>query len=353
MKAILRLGASLLGLLLLVSASHGYYWVSPVFKQPYPVAPSPSNSGFYLMDAYGRWTGPHYYLVPPHGPFNGILPGPTGQAIMSGNLPHELLLSKQGMTLGNVPLLGKKQPQPEPEGSGQGGPPMGGAPHMMPNPMAGGGGMMPYPLAGGGMMPNPSMQTPYGYLPTTPYALQPPYVPPMQMMPRPTMPQGTYAPHPPMMQPIGYVPYYGPPGMYATAQRDPRTGIWQVQNVMPGQSPSPFAPIPNFTSGMPGMPMQNPPMMMPMMPNMNMAPFNGMQPFGPLQPLDPLNPLQGPQMNFQPLQLPRMDMAAPPPQRPASGYPTHPFTRSPRDFFMWGENMDDERARGSRPFPVP
>ena len=93
--------------------------------------------------------------------------------------------------------------------------------------------------------------------------------------------------------------------------------------------------------GLPGMQPSNlPPIMPPAPPHVNMTP------------LQPLSPLQGPQMNWQPMQLPRMDMMPPPP-RPSPGFPTHPFTRSPRDFFMWGEAMDEERARGTRPFPVP
>ena len=115
-------------------------------------------------------------------------------------------------------------------------------------------------MAGGpGMMPSPNQQVPF-YAP--PYYNAP--------MPRPMMPYAM--PQMPMQQPIAYVPYYGPPGMIATAQRDPRTGIWQVQNVMP--SPSPFSPIPNFNPGMPGaMPTQNGPM----------GPMNSFQTFGPIQ----------------------------------------------------------------------
>src|SRR5437870_5056910 len=112
MKAILRWSAGLLGLLLLGSVSDGYVWVTPVFKQPYPVAPSPSNSGFYLVDANGQLTGPHYYLVPPCQPFNGMLPGKTGQAIMQGYLPHTVLMSKDGLAIGKVPILGEK-PAPQ------------------------------------------------------------------------------------------------------------------------------------------------------------------------------------------------------------------------------------------------
>ena len=304
MKAILRWSTGLLSLLLLSSVSHGQIAYSPVFKTPLAQAPSTWNSGFYVVDAYGRLTGPHYNLTPPCAPFNGILPGPIGQAIMSGSLSHELLFKKDAMTLGNVPLLGRKKGH-EPEST-----PM----HTM-RPM------QPMP------MPVPYAQAPY----------------PMQ---------------PPMMQPIGYVPYYGAPGAVATAQRDPRTGVWQVQNLLPGQGAQPFMPIPGFAPGMQSTPTQHAPPMMPgMMPMQQrpMGPMNGSPSFAPVQQFDQFGRLQGPQppqMNWQGMQLPRMDMM-PPPQRQSPPYPTHPFTRSPRDFFMWGESMDEERARGSRPVPVP
>jgi hypothetical protein len=376
MKSILRWSAGLLGLLLLGSVSDGYYWVTPVFKQPYPAAPSPSNSGFYLVDAYGRCTGPHYYLVPPFQPFNGMLPGKTGQAIQQGYLPHTLLMSKEGMALGNVPLLGQKSAQQaqgvaNPQagagmpqaGMGSGPGPNAGNMQMpygamaqspypqqspyaqaMPQPMVNGAG--PYPMPYGGMsnsgqspfMPNAgNMQMPYGAMAQSPYPQQSPYA---QAMPQP-MVNGA-GPYP---MPYGNMPRPMPYGG------------------MPNSGQSPFMPIPGFNPsmpgapmmpGMPGMPaMQGIPGMqgMPSKPGMapppgtNMGPGNGSPFFTPMQPFNQFNPLQGPQG-------PRMDMMPPPPQR-GIPYPTHPFTRSPRDFFMWGETMDEERARGSRPFPVP
>ena len=128
MKAILRAGAALLGLLLAGSASFGYVWVSPVFKQPYPQAPNFYNTGgVYYYDAWGRVMGPYYFIQPPCPPFGGILPGKTGDAIMSGNLPHTLLLSKEGLAIGNVPMIGQKHEK----GSGQEGPHAGaGLPEM-------------------------------------------------------------------------------------------------------------------------------------------------------------------------------------------------------------------------------
>jgi hypothetical protein len=34
-------------------------------------------------------------------------------------------------------------------------------------------------------------------------------------------------------------------------------------------------------------------------------------------------------------------------------FPSHPFARAPRDFFMWRENMEEQNARGGRPALVP
>lgn len=347
MKAIIRWGAGLLSLLLLGSPSHGRVWISPVFKTPLPHAPSPLNSGFYLVDACGRLTGPHYYLMPPCQPFNGMLPGPTGMAIQQGNLPHTLLLGHEGLVIGHVPQLGQNQGH---AGPGTPYPASGGG-----MPQFAGGGPLPYPMAAGSNgMPGPYMQIPYGNMPRSPYPLQSPYPQPM-----PPMPYASAMPYPMPYQsqvsmipdrPVAYIPYCGPPGMYAAARQDPQTGVWQVQNVMPTQGP--FIPIPGFklgTGGPQGM------QKMPTMPGMDMGPGNGFQNFGPVQQFDQFGRLQGPQppqMNWEPIQLPRMDMPPPPP-RPGMAYPTHPFTRSPRDFFMWGENMDEERARGNRPFPVP
>ena len=273
MKATLHASAGLIALLVLSSISYGQVGCSPVFRVPYRQAPDCYNSGFYLVDPWGRLTGPHYYLVPPTGPFNGILPGPIGNAIMSGHVPHHLLKSKEAMTIGNAPLLGKK-------------------------PEAGGGGPMPTQY-GGPPMPNPNTQTPYGYTGMPFNGVLPPYA-------GGPMPYGA-----------GPMPYgAGPPPMAGA----PGAGF---QQFAPTQQFNPFAPT---------------------------QPFAPVQPFNPMQQFQPFSPYA----QFTPMQAPRMDM--PSPQQPMFGgnsFPTHPFTRSPRDFFMWGENMEDERARGNRPFPVP
>jgi hypothetical protein len=333
--------------------SHGYVWVSPVFKTPYPHAPDTRNSGYYVMDAYGRWTGPHYYLVPPFRPGGGMLPGPIGQAIMAGNLPHTLMQNKDQFSLGNAPMLGKHGPQQ------QSGPPPQQQYHATgPSPMLGSSAMQNY-----GMMqvPNMAMATPQYAMP-----YQQPYPQthaPMGYGPKPMM----WAPYPGQAQPPMQ---YAPPTQYAPPAQQPgphavywkgSNGIWQVQNAPAPGSPAPFATIPGFQPGQPPLnPMPTPgqPPLTPM-PGMNpgfgpMQQFNPMQQFQPMQPFDPLSRMQPPNPQFDQMQMPRMD-AMPPPvvQQPGTAYPVHPFTRSPRDFFMWGEVMEQQRARGNRPLPVP
>jgi hypothetical protein len=290
MKAILRWGLGLVGLVLISSIAHGYYWTTPVTKCPYPQAPSVWNSGFYLMDAYGRWSGPHYNLYPPMQPFQGALPGPVGQAIFAGNLPHPLLM-KEGANTGGFPMIQK--------GHGHGlfnfgghqqgnGPPPPNAPDM--------------PSMVGAARPMGPMQTPYGM--------------PMQSA---GMPYG--------QMPAAY------PGQ-APGQL--------MSHHHHGSHQSPFTPIPGFTPQTPMMPMQ------PMTPP---APQ-----YMPLQPGMPPMPNMAPMMpNMTPMQMPRMDMVPPPapPKMGGGAFPTHPFIRSPRDFFMWGENMEDEARMRNRPFPVP
>lgn len=404
MKAIFRWGVGLLGLLLLGNLSHGYVLVTPVTRCPYPVAPSLYNTpSYYLMDAYGNWTGPYTYLVPPFKPFQGFLPGPTGAAIASGNLPHTLLLSKEGLAIGKMPMVGQvakhgeAPPNPLP---GTGMPPMPGPMGPM-GPTGPGYGMMPPPgsspyAMGYGPMPAPSMQVPYNAMPM-PYGGMPAPMPmPQRGMPYGGMPYGgTPAPMPYGGMPYGGMlhggmPYGGMPApmpypMPNVAPQTPRgpaiawpgmaPNVYQAQNVAPPQGM--IMPIPNFSPNMPSGPMMPPTPMMPpmpmmpttpnmpsppMMPGMNAGPmeafpyFGPIQPFNQFQPVTPFYPMQGPmppRMDMAPLQAPRMELAPPPQQKPGNAFPMHPFTRSPRDFFMWGESIEDEMRMRTRPFPVP
>lgn len=93
MRRIFRWGAGPLALLLAAPTCFAQQWVTPVFRTPYPIAPSAYGPGFYSQPypPCGMVYGPNYYLRPPFMPFNGILPGPQGQAIMScwnGQLPR-------------------------------------------------------------------------------------------------------------------------------------------------------------------------------------------------------------------------------------------------------------------------
>jgi hypothetical protein len=384
MKAIIRAGAGLVGLFLVASLAQAYVWVSPVFKTPLQHAPDVRTSAVYYYDAYGRLIGPFYNLTPPFQPFTMPLPGKTGQAIQSGYLPHTLLLSKEGLSIGNVPMLGGKQEHgsaPNPNGSPGAGLPNlsgGGAPGQYPTlgtpamhqygPMQAPGMSTPsgpYALPmSPGMMPYQQMQAPqaYGQRPGfwAPYPMPMPM--PMQAQPYPyPMPmQGQPYPYPMPMQPY---PMQPAPQMPNAAWQWAPGGIYLTQGT--NGAPSPFRAIPGFSPVTPPMPV--PPGMpampaMPAMPTVPMAPFAPGSPMAPVAPndgfqfftpFDPMSRMQAPMPpspNMERMQLPRLDLVAPPMQRVGgSAYPVHPFTRSPRDFFMWDVSMEEERARSGRP----
>jgi hypothetical protein len=166
-------------------------------------------------------------------------------------------------------------------------------------------------------------------------------------------------------------PYKGMPGMRPFDPRmpaqpmmpnmnryNPRIPTWPM---MPGAYPM----SQQYRSSA-GAPLQ------PYRPMYAMVPMNPMMPVGPMNPLVPMNPMarmypmarMGPMPmptppripQMSPLQLPNMDDMKPPASQQSAGgtaYPTHPFTRSPRDFFMWSETMEDEAKMRNRPFPVP
>jgi hypothetical protein len=52
-----------------------------------------------------------------------------------------------------------------------------------------------------------------------------------------------------------------------------------------------------------------------------------------------------------PCYLPQMPNVHPNPATAA--FPTHPYARSPRDFFMWGDAMEDELSRLRHPALIP
>jgi len=51
--------------------------------------------------------------------------------------------------------------------------------------------------------------------------------------------------------------------------------------------------------------------------------------------------------------LPNPGYSPPMPVQPPPAFPSHPFARGPRDFFMWSDVMQDKIARAQRPSLVP
>jgi hypothetical protein len=107
-----------------------------------------------------------------------------------------------------------------------------------------------------------------------------------------------------------------------------------------GPGPYPGAMYPNPYQGgavgqMPGMPQQ------PQMPQMPQLPW---------QPMMPRSP-ELPHAGFQP-SYPMYGWNNQSPEGPLA-FPHHPYMRSPRDFFMWREGMEDQLKRETRPVLVP
>ena len=55
---------------------------------------------------------------------------------------------------------------------------------------------------------------------------------------------------------------------------------------------------------------------------------------------------------WEPFNGPAFPMGARP-SKPPVGFPSHPYVRGPRDFFMWRENMEDQLRRVQRPALIP
>jgi hypothetical protein len=66
-------------------------------------------------------------------------------------------------------------------------------------------------------------------------------------------------------------------------------------------------------------------------------------------------PPGGPAPGYTPygVPLPNPGYNPPLPEQQPAGFPSHPFARSPRDFFMWSDVMQDRMARAQRPALVP
>jgi hypothetical protein len=86
-------------------------------------------------------------------------------------------------------------------------------------------------------------------------------------------------------------------------------------------------------------------------------PFNGLRPClqgGGQLPPGPINPQMAPQLAGLPppasFPMPQAQHAG---QPALASFPTHPFCRSPRDFFMWTEAMEDQAMRARLPILAP
>ena len=63
-------------------------------------------------------------------------------------------------------------------------------------------------------------------------------------------------------------------------------------------------------------------------------------------------PLPEPGYTMGTVPLPAVGFAPPPPAATPT-FPTHRYARSPRDYFMWNEALEDQVRRESRPALVP
>ena len=310
-----------------------------------------------LLKDRGKKGGPPAHPPAPHGPPPGYGAAPGGYPVLGG--PDMARYGNVQQPYAGVPM------QPYPLFTA---PPPAMAPYPLPIP----GPTLPAPHPA--MMPQPAPRPagPIVYAPVVRYG-SPIYQ--VQMSPftpipnfqTPTAPMQPMQPMPPGMTPDLRAMPQGPPNMmpmmpstpnfYPTMPMQPYAqGMNPMAPVMPMQ-PYPFgmqsmAPMQPFGQGMSSMaPMQ------PLAPGVPRG-YAGLQPFGslspvnpvaPLNPFAPMNPMAPPMAQMAPLQIPMMEYPPPPPQRAGgSMYPTHPFTRSPRDFFMWAENLEEERLRGNR-----
>ena len=132
-------------------------------------------------------------------------------------------------------------------------------------------------------------------------------------------------------------------GLLLVASNAQAQGYYWVHPV----SRQPIMPAPD-TFG-PGFYTQNGPSGMVYGPNYYLTP-----PWAPFQGVLPCPPRISPQGKPMMPPLPQQMPKAGGPQNYLSGpFPSHPYVRGPRDFFMWNEAQEDARIRESRPNLVP
>ena len=109
MRALVRCGGGLTGLLLAASVSLGQHWIHPVTRAPILPAPDACGPGWYAPGPQGMVYGPNYYLVTPWAPHNGFRPGcPPSGGGGNGNMPQcPNAMGMPGMPPGMLPQPGQ------------------------------------------------------------------------------------------------------------------------------------------------------------------------------------------------------------------------------------------------------
>lgn len=155
-------------------------------------------------------------------------------------------------------------------------------------------------------------------------------------------------PHNPCYPPFsGEVPRFVGPGCKLPPLKGGQGGQPQQGNGF-GFGPGPGGP--GFGQGpYPGA-MYPTPYPGPMMGQMPQQPQMPQMPQLPWQPMMPRSP-ELPHAGFQP-SYPMYGWNNQSGEAPLA-FPTHPYMRSPRDFFMWREGMEDQLKRETRPALVP
>jgi hypothetical protein len=201
-----------------------------------------------------------------------------------------------------------------------------------------------------------------------------PYPPPQPYYPYPA-PYPSYS-YPPTYTPppSSGLPVYNQPTQNAEATREQSTGtdsesdLWLPDRVSSRTAHGTFQPVQFTVEGQPTgsgisfrmgtTPAQNGPVLLPPLPQLptpelpgyaTQVPGTGFMANGYPPPMPNL-PAPGYTMPAPMLPLPPGYLPPPPPAHPC--FPSHAYARSPRDFFMWRENMED-RAQRRQPLPLP
>lgn len=334
----------------------GAIYCSPVFHMPLQPAPSVCDGGFYYFDCAGRCYGPNYCLRPPFNPIQGFDQTLVGQTIFA-KVMLEQFKPKNHPT---------QQGQGHGNGSGHG---IGNYNGDFANPQN-----LPYfnPGNQAGPPPYAVMPPPPGFAPGMPgfapgmpgfppgYPGQPGLPPPLEHGPKSLIARGPTN----NIQLAGYGPYSGnmPYGNPWVARYPTQAPTFPPAAPPVGYGPGPVA-MPNYPGyampqvGTPNYAMQGIPMPAPGY-GPPYVPLPGLPAPGYAGPNVPLpgnfgyTPQNMPNVGYTP-SLPAVGYEPPLPPPTTACYPSHSLVRSPRDFFMWSETMEDATARQRRPALIP